>query len=562
MKTINAYNDGLKITTDPMRLFYSTVTGFTDSELDDAFYQLTADPEQDRLILESARLNEVDDEYCPGTVEEYVEMILEAVRVRKFSQTERTMKALQRVLNRHLADESIDALDPVVGKPKKSGLFSYVTVQFPLSDGQTITIVFHSPDNDAKKITANDEIIAYRWMLNKRDITHLVSPENDMEVTLQEVGKRVSQITAKNAPTFAKRQANLKAQRGRLEEVQKEYTAADELKDQLTQAITGAEEQSTNLDGEIELANGRLANVRDLNAGLEQEIAQLKAAIEEARQRAENNRLADESRRLQQLGTDQVSGIRPQEAEEAGRMWDMLQQGQISQAEWDKYVADLKSEGKVEVPKVAIKDLGDAVVRMSRADYEATYTDPNDPHYPYYIRSLLEDKKWENPAQLMSEFLRLYKMSAPDAREFLRIGLAYAIEDLDAYKSAGPDSPLKQIKNKVVNSSTFTDVTGLIADISRNGYKEPEPEPEPVQPEPEPEPVEPNPEPAEEDTEPDIVGQLRDVVAGSFTDPDAVDSLLDQAAEELEEKGLIDQYEDLLNEVADYLTMMFEKEAA
>ena len=199
--------------------------GFTGPQLSEAYYRLIAERRQERMLFETATMAEIDEIYNSG--EEYEEndrlttdeMITEAVRVRKYSRTDTTMAALVRVLNGHLQDGEIDALVPIIGKPKKSGLFATVTVQIPFSDGQVVSIIFHSPDNNKMKITADDEIIAFRWLLNKRDITQVVSPESDAEVSLQEIGKRLGQLVGKNSARFQATQKDIVAQKKQMEEL-------------------------------------------------------------------------------------------------------------------------------------------------------------------------------------------------------------------------------------------------------------------------------------------------------------------------------------------------------
>ena len=136
-----------------------------------------------------------------GEGEVVPDQILEAIRVRRFSQTESKMKALARVFGRNLP-EHIEVGDPVVGKPRRSGLFATVTVRFPLSDGQSVSIVFHSPEGSRTKIQADEEIVAFRFLLNKRDITQAVSPEHGKDISLSEIGKRIAQIVEKNSGKF------------------------------------------------------------------------------------------------------------------------------------------------------------------------------------------------------------------------------------------------------------------------------------------------------------------------------------------------------------------------
>ena len=164
--SFNPLLDGIKITLG-MDLF---ATSFAPDKLADIYYDLSASSEDKALLCESVDFVELDDFFNPGP-----DMIMEAITVKRFSQVESKMAALVRVLNKH-GQNGITAGDAIIGKPKKSGLFATVTVQVPLSDGQTISIIFHSPSGDDRKIMPDDTIVAFMWRLNKRDITHAVSP--------------------------------------------------------------------------------------------------------------------------------------------------------------------------------------------------------------------------------------------------------------------------------------------------------------------------------------------------------------------------------------------------
>ncbi|MFH1984767.1 MAG: hypothetical protein ABIL58_23245 [Pseudomonadota bacterium] len=256
---------------------------FTHRELDDIYYGLSSD--QGALLLESAAFQEVDDHFNPGSVE----MVLEAIRVQRFAQAESKMKALVRVLNRHSKD-NITALDPVIGPPRKSGLFATVTVQLPMSDGQVVSIVFHSPSGDDRKILPDDTIIAFRWLLNKRDITHAVSPERGQDVSLDKIGTRVMQIVAKNSEAFQRAQAGIKAQREELATVEQGIADAEG-----RNQAAATQLETTNYDAglaadEIGLVSARLEKVRQENADLE---AQIEALRNKKQERSERDRKPD-----------------------------------------------------------------------------------------------------------------------------------------------------------------------------------------------------------------------------------------------------------------------------
>ena len=276
---MNPLTEGKKIT-----LGYDYFAkGFTTPQLSDAYYRLIADKRQERLLFETATIDEVDEVYNPGdscdendrlTTEE---MLFEAVTIQKFARTDTKMAALVRVFNAHLKDKNIEAQVPIIGRPKKSGLFATVTVQIPFSDGQVVSIIFHSPDNNKMKITADDEIIAFRWLLNKRDITQAVSPENDTEVSLQEIGKRTAQLVEKNSTRFQVMQKDLVAQKKTLEEVKAQAEEAVKQHDELMGKLKDGQDASETADAKIANLRDRIEKQKAFNEDLQAKIDSLKA---------------------------------------------------------------------------------------------------------------------------------------------------------------------------------------------------------------------------------------------------------------------------------------------
>ncbi len=260
--------------------------GFTSPQLSEAYYRLSADKEQARLLFETASLDQMDDAYNPGdacggdendrmmTTEE---MVLEAIRIQHFARTEPKMAALVRVFNGFLKDKGIEAQAPSIGTPKKAGLFATVTVQIPFSDGQVVSIIFHSPDNNKMKITAEDEIIAFRWLLNKRDITHVVSPESDAEVSLQEIGKRTAQLVEKNSARFQVMQKDLIEQKKKLEELKAQTEAAVKQHDDLMGKLKDGQNASEAADAKIANLKDRIDKQKAFNDELQGKIDSLKA---------------------------------------------------------------------------------------------------------------------------------------------------------------------------------------------------------------------------------------------------------------------------------------------
>ncbi len=278
------------------------VKGFSPAQLNDAFYRLTAEARQDRLLLECASFDEVDSFYNPGDMMDEndrlttAEMILEAVRVKAFSRTAQTMAALTRAMNKQMTEKGFTMGDAIIGKPKKSGLFATVTVQLPVSDGQTISIIFHSPDNNKMKIAADDEILAFRWLLNKRDITVAVSPEGEEDVSLEEVGKRVAMLVEKNATRFASTQKDILEAKKALEDIKSQVDAETAINQKALDDLKAQQDTAAQLDVDIQNAKDRLSKVNDYNDQLQAQLDALSAqqAANKGKAEGEGQKTAEE----------------------------------------------------------------------------------------------------------------------------------------------------------------------------------------------------------------------------------------------------------------------------
>lgn len=89
-------------------------------------------------------------------------------------------------------------------KPFTKDGMSMVMVKYRLTDEQTITIMFFNPDLTPSKVTKTDIMVAFKWMLNKKDLTVLVSPEFGQDVKLNVVAARIMGLANKNMDAFAR----------------------------------------------------------------------------------------------------------------------------------------------------------------------------------------------------------------------------------------------------------------------------------------------------------------------------------------------------------------------
>lgn len=205
---------------------------------------------------------------------------------------DKVVKELSRQFKR--AGAEVAQIDVPSQMKRASGVtYKEVAIIFELSDGQTITIFFHNPDTTPQRLAPTDELISWKWLLNKKDVTIVVAPERGKDLNVREVARRILRLAAKNSAAFQRANAR---RAERLQEVQK-------LKDEITgleKALFSAEFTIATLELELEEAKekqkkglakapgvptkangGEVKKAKDPNTGPNTEIAEVTPPAQE-----------------------------------------------------------------------------------------------------------------------------------------------------------------------------------------------------------------------------------------------------------------------------------------
>ncbi len=242
------------------------------------------------LELEPVKFEEIDSTYL-GNFPTYNDLVLSAITSTK-AKLNRTMAAFMRSLNKSLAGtniqagqraefyddggQSIEQVGVLLSKPRKAGLFAVMTAQIPCSDGQSVSIIFYAPDEDPLKITNDDTLVAFRFLLNKRDITHKVAPNQGKDISLAQTTQAIANLLERNSAKF---RANLnKALASRKEFADKE-DELERLQDELTRtlaSISEIEKINTELTGRKAQLHKERQEVEQRFTGLQAKISDFK----------------------------------------------------------------------------------------------------------------------------------------------------------------------------------------------------------------------------------------------------------------------------------------------
>jgi hypothetical protein len=124
----------------------------------------------------------------------------------EFVKVERKMGQMQAIMN--AAGDTLQVSAVQVTPPFRQRGTTNVAGVFELSDGQTVSVFFHNPDVTPNRIAPQDELVSWKWMLNKKDITILVAPEKGDDLNAREVSRRIMKVAERNSARFAKANAD------------------------------------------------------------------------------------------------------------------------------------------------------------------------------------------------------------------------------------------------------------------------------------------------------------------------------------------------------------------
>ena len=174
------------------------------------------------LIFDSVTLDEL--------LEESEEQLTLDAMVTPYNKLGRKATALQAIMAR--AVQGLQVVSMQVSDPFKQNGTANVVVLFELSDGQTVSVYFHNPDATPGKILPTDELVSWKWLLNKKDITIVVAPERGTDLPVREVGRRIMKLAAKNSAAFARvnaqraaRLQNIAGMRSEIEQMEAELSS-------------------------------------------------------------------------------------------------------------------------------------------------------------------------------------------------------------------------------------------------------------------------------------------------------------------------------------------------
>lgn len=279
MKTVN---DGIRVV-NRAEHFYKGLSNEQIAELNNG--------DSAPLMLEPVTIEEIEHTYLLDAVTA-PEMLLSAITTKR-QRLDRTMQAFLKSLRQAMQGTNIAAgvqltdledggtkqtlVDPIISKPRKAGLVAVITAQFPFSDGQTVSVLLYAPDDDPLKITADDTLIAFRFLLNKRDITHIVSPNNGRDISLKQTTMAIANAVERNHAKFVANKGKANEEKKTLEEKQATLQSLTDNVEDIEGKVSSNQAEAKASDDEIAKLDLRIEKQKRVVSGLEVELAGIEA---------------------------------------------------------------------------------------------------------------------------------------------------------------------------------------------------------------------------------------------------------------------------------------------
>jgi len=221
------------------RVFWNRDAQPEGLSLDQVLYQVRVVDAGDNLLMDSISIADI--------IEDSEGVLALDAMVIPVSLLNRKMDILKSVMER--TGNAVKPLNVQVSEPFKQRGVTNIAALFELSDGQTISVYFHNPDTTPNKLAPTDDMISWKWLLNKKDITIVVAPERGQDLNPREVARRIMRLAEKNSAAFQRVNAKRAERMGNIQS----------LKDEIVVLEGELSDAQRELEAEQVLAEERLA---------------------------------------------------------------------------------------------------------------------------------------------------------------------------------------------------------------------------------------------------------------------------------------------------------------
>ncbi|MGN5756713.1 hypothetical protein ACNQO8_12925 [Acinetobacter calcoaceticus] len=154
-------------------------------------------------------------------------------------------------------------------KPFKHKKVLQIALTYDFDDGQNFTILFHKPDRLSKKISPADSLISWKILMNNRDITAAIQPNQGEGISIPILAGRIMKLINQNSNRFKRLQAK-KAEKAKAlvdaeSRVEQKQNQLNSLNEEISNLLNDLDQLQTSLQSKQSEENEEIIIENSLN---------------------------------------------------------------------------------------------------------------------------------------------------------------------------------------------------------------------------------------------------------------------------------------------------------
>ncbi|MFP0868570.1 hypothetical protein ACLD0L_08570 [Acinetobacter baumannii] len=163
----------------------------------------------------------------------------------------------------------VKVINVIESKPFKHKKVLQIALTYDFDDGQNFTILFHKPDRLSKKISPTDSLLSWKILMNNRDITAAIQPNQGEGISIPVLAGRIMKLINQNSNRF-KRLQSKKAEKAKAladaeSRIEQKQNQLNSLNEEISNLLNDLDQLQTSLQSKRSEENEEIIKENSLN---------------------------------------------------------------------------------------------------------------------------------------------------------------------------------------------------------------------------------------------------------------------------------------------------------
>lgn len=163
----------------------------------------------------------------------------------------------------------VKVINVTESKPFKHKKVLQIALTYDFDDGQNFTILFHKPDRLSKKISPTDSLLSWKILMNNRDITAAIQPNQGEGISIPVLAGRIMKLINQNSNRF-KRLQSKKAEKAKAladaeSRIEQKQNQLNSLNEEISNLLNDFDQLQTSLQSKQSEENKEIIKENILN---------------------------------------------------------------------------------------------------------------------------------------------------------------------------------------------------------------------------------------------------------------------------------------------------------